>query len=65
MRARLVAGNWKMHGSLAANARLLDALKAGLEQAEGLGYAVCAPFPYLPQVSEALSGSRIAWGAQN
>jgi len=54
-----------MHGSLAANARLLDALKAGLPQAEGLGYAVCAPFPYLPQVSEALSGSRIAWGAQN
>jgi triosephosphate isomerase len=65
MRARLVAGNWKMHGSLAANARLLEALKAGLEQAEGLGYAVCAPFPYLAQVSRALSGSRIAWGAQN
>src|SRR5436309_5801016 len=65
MRARLVAGNWKMHGSLAANARLLDALKAGLAQAEGLGYAVCAPFPYLAQVSQALSGSRIAWGAQN
>src|SRR6266436_1293947 len=65
MRARLVAGNWKMHGSLVTNARLLDALKAGLEQAEGLGYAVCAPFPYLAQVSEALSGSPIAWGAQN
>jgi len=65
MRARLVAGNWKMHGSLVANARLLDALKAGLKQVEGLGYAVCAPFPYLTQVSEALSGSPIAWGAQN
>jgi triosephosphate isomerase len=65
MRARLVAGNWKMHGSLVANARLLEALKAGLEQAEGLGYAVCAPFPYLAQVSLALSGSQIAWGAQN
>ena len=65
MRARLVAGNWKMHGSLVTNARLLDALRAGLEQAEGFGYAVCAPFPYLAQVSAALSGSRIAWGAQN
>ena len=65
MRARLVAGNWKMHGSLVTNVRLLDALKAGLKQAEGLGYVVCAPFPYLAQVSEALSGSRIAWGAQN
>jgi triosephosphate isomerase len=65
MRARLVAGNWKMHGSLAANARLLEALRAGLPEAEGLGYAVCAPYPYLAQVSQALSGSRVAWGAQN
>src|SRR5438552_16116783 len=65
MRARLVAGNWKMHGSLGANARLLEALKAGLPEAEGLGYAVCAPYPYLAQVSQVLSGSRIAWGAQN
>src|SRR6266849_936065 len=65
MRARLVAGNWKMHGSLAANARLLDALKAGLKHAEGVDCTVCAPFPYLAQVSAALSGSGIAWGAQN
>jgi triosephosphate isomerase (TIM) len=65
MRARLVAGNWKMHGSLATNARLLNALKAVLKQAEGLDYAVCAPFPYLVQVKETLSGSAIAWGAQD
>jgi triosephosphate isomerase len=65
MRARLVAGNWKMHGSLVANARLLDALRAGLKQAEGLGYAVCPPFPYLAQVSLALWGSPIAWGGQD
>ncbi|TMG78772.1 MAG: triose-phosphate isomerase [Betaproteobacteria bacterium] len=65
MRAGLVAGNWKMHGSLASNARLLDDLKAGLRHAEGVGYAVCVPFPYLAQVSAALSGSRIAWGAQD
>src|SRR5260370_39695040 len=65
MRARLVAGNWKMHGSLASNARLLDALKAGLKHAEGVDCAVCAPFPYLAQVSAVLSGRRIAWGAQD
>src|SRR2546428_13836508 len=65
MRARLVAGNWKMHGSLASNARLLDALKAELKHAEGVDCAVCVPFPYLAQVSAALSGSRIAWGAQD
>ncbi|HMH19700.1 MAG TPA: triose-phosphate isomerase [Burkholderiales bacterium] len=65
MRARLVAGNWKMHGSLVSNARLLNALKAVLKRAEGLDYAVCAPFPYLAQVKETLSGSPIAWGAQD
>jgi len=65
MRARLVAGNWKMHGSLRANAGLLDALKASLKQSDKLACAVCAPFPYLGQVSAALAGSAIAWGAQN
>ena len=65
MRARFVAGNWKMNGSLRPNASLLDALKAGLKKSENLEYAVCVPFPYLGQVSAALSGSAIAWGAQN
>lgn len=65
MRTRLVAGNWKMHGSLDANARLLDALKAGLKAVRGATIAVCTPFPYLAQVSAALAGSSIAWGAQN
>src|SRR5690349_9265078 len=65
MRARFVAGNWKMNGGLRANAGLLDALKAGLKKSDNLEYAVCAPFPYLWQVSAALSGSAITWGAQN
>ena len=54
-----------MNGSLRANMGLLDALKAGLKKSENLEYAVCAPFPYLGQVSAALSGSALAWGAQN
>ena len=65
MRARLVAGNWKMHGSLRANAGLLDAIKAGLSDSDGVLHAVCVPYPYLGQVSSALAGSAIAWGAQN
>lgn len=54
-----------MHGSLVVNRRLLDALKAGLKPAEGVDCAVCVPFPYLAQVAAALSGSLLAWGAQN
>jgi triosephosphate isomerase len=65
MRARFVAGNWKMNGSLRANAELLEALKESAKRADGVSRAVCVPFPYLPQVSAALAGSAIAWGAQN
>ncbi len=62
MRKKLVAGNWKMNGSLAENAALLDGIKAGLA---GIEAVVCVPFPYLAQVQATLSGSSIAWGAQN
>lgn len=62
MRARLVAGNWKMHGDLAANRALLDAILAGVQ---GVECAVCVPFPYLAQAAERLRGTQIAWGAQN
>ena len=60
-RVRLVAGNWKMHGSRGSIAALLDELAS----ANPRGSAVCAPFPYLAQVAERLRGSAIAWGAQN
>src|SRR5687767_7674673 len=60
-RSRWVVGNWKMHGSRASIAALLDALV----KENPAGCAVCAPFPYLAQVAERLRGSRIAWGAQN
>lgn len=62
MRKKLVAGNWKMHGSLAENAALLGAIKPALQ---GIEAAVCVPFPYLGQAQAALAGSSIAWGAQN
>lgn len=60
-RVRLVAGNWKMHGSRASIAALLDALV----KANPRSCAVCVPFPYLAQGAERLRGSAIAWGAQN
>jgi triosephosphate isomerase len=65
MRARLVAGNWKMYGSREANRLLLGAVLAGIAQAGAVEVAVCAPYPYLDQVAEALAGTRVAWGAQN
>ena len=64
-RIRLVAGNWKMHGSRASNLALLEALLRGIGDARGVECAVCPPFPYLPQVGEKLRGTPVALGAQN
>lgn len=65
-RTRLVMGNFKMHGNLADNAKLLAGLRAGAAQtAAGTHLAVCVPFPYLAQANEVLKGSVVAWGAQD
>lgn len=64
MRRKLIAGNWKMNGSLAANATLLDGILAGAANLNA-DLAVCVPAPYLAQVQAALAGSSIAWGAQD
>jgi triosephosphate isomerase len=63
-RARLVLGNWKMHGSLAENAELLAALRAADANPSGQ-IGVCVPFPYLVQAAQALQGSAVSWGAQD
>jgi len=67
MRKKLVAGNWKMNGSLADNASLLDDLCRGVQGGSliGVDIAVFGPFPYLSQLQSLLQGTLIAWGAQN
>lgn len=64
MRRKLVAGNWKMNGSLVANAALLAEIKAGLVVA-ACDIAICAPAPYFAQCQAELAGSAIAWGGQD
>lgn len=64
MPRKLVAGNWKMHGSLADNATLLAGVVSGVQDLD-CEVAVCVPFPYLSQVQQALSGTPIRLGAQN
>lgn len=65
-RAKLVVGNWKMFGSLAANEALLHGVIAGLKDRLALGQVgVCVPFPYLAQVQEILGGTGLWWGAQD
>jgi len=63
MRKKLVAGNWKMHGSHTANAELLQGILAA--RPFMCDVAVCVPFPYLSEVAVALAGSDVRWGAQD
>ena len=62
-RRQLVVGNWKMHGSHAANAELLAGIKQALPFLADA--AVCVPFPYLAEVALTLTGCAVAWGAQD
>jgi triosephosphate isomerase len=65
VRPAFVAGNWKMHGMLAANAALLETLRAGLAERGAVEVAVFPPFPYLEQVARLLSGVTVSLGAQD
>jgi triosephosphate isomerase len=65
MRIPLVAGNWKMNGSTAANAALLHAVRAGSASLASVEIAICPPAIYLPQAMAALKGSALRWGGQN
>ncbi|MFN7086518.1 MAG: triose-phosphate isomerase [Burkholderiales bacterium] len=65
MRGKLVAGNWKMNGNLAANRALLDCVVPAVAPLAGMKCVVCAPFPYLAQVRELLRSTGMAWGAQD
>ncbi|HKJ53422.1 MAG TPA: triose-phosphate isomerase [Gammaproteobacteria bacterium] len=63
MRANLIAGNWKMNGSLQSVDALVDGIRAGDPGAAEL--ALCPPAVYLMKVGGMLAGSGIALGAQN
>jgi triosephosphate isomerase len=65
MRQPLVAGNWKMNGSKADAADLVNGIKAGTHNITKAEVAVCPPFPYLYLMQELLGGSSIRWGAQD
>ena len=61
---QLIAGNWKMNGSLAANQALIEGIAAGL-RSNFCDVAVCVPAPYLAQVRTIAEGSAINLGAQD
>jgi triosephosphate isomerase (TIM) len=63
-RKPLVAGNWKMHGSRAETATLLEALVHG-QLGDVAEVLVCPPFVYLTDAARALKSTQIGLGAQS
>ncbi len=61
---KLIAGNWKMNGSVAANDALVRAVIAGLAGVD-CTVAVCVPAPYLAQLQMLRHGSSLELGAQD
>jgi triosephosphate isomerase (TIM) len=65
MRTKIVAGNWKMNGSRAANAALIDGVLVGVKTGARAECVVCPPFVYLADIAAKIAGSSIRLGAQN
>nr|WP_237182301.1 triose-phosphate isomerase [Roseomonas marmotae] len=59
----LIAGNWKMHGTLDSARELASGVASGV--ASGADLLVCPPFVHLAPVAGVLGGSSVALGAQD
>ena len=64
-RRYLVAGNWKMNGSYAANSALIAGLKQATAEFGAIEMLVCPPAVYLESVGRELADSHLLLGAQN
>ena len=64
MRRKIVAGNWKLHGSRQFATELVGQVAAGLPLAGGEGL-ILPPLPYLGDLVEDFEGTALAFGAQD
>ena len=65
MRRPIVVGNWKMHGSRADNARLIEELGAHYPRDPVADCVVCPPLVYLQEIGRMLRDTQIRLGAQD
>jgi triosephosphate isomerase len=64
MRSKLVAANWKMHGSRSENGPLVDAIHAA-PATDSVECVICPPFVYLADIARMLRGGAVHLGAQD
>ena len=65
MRKPFIAGNWKMHKTLAEARELIAGIRAGLEGVTGVDVLICTPFTLLFPIARAVADTPIMFGAQN
>jgi len=65
MRRTLIAGNWKMNGSLSSIEELINGIKDGLADVTNADMAVCPPAVYISKVNELIGDANIGLGSQN
>jgi triosephosphate isomerase len=64
-RVPLIAGNWKMHKTVAESEQLIQGLLPRVSSLDGVDVAICPPFTSLRPMVESARGSRVAVFAQN
>ena len=65
MRKILVAGNWKLNGSLAETETLIKGVISGMDRVAAADVAVCPPYPYLALAQSLLKDSAVYLGGQD
>lgn len=65
MRKKVIAGNWKMHKTLAEAEQFIEEAVAKVPHDDGVEAIVCAPYPFLASLVEKAKGSPIKISAQN
>ena len=60
----MLVANWKSHGSLKEN-KIWASHFLAHPLPEDIDLAICPPFPYIPQLLELFSGTKVAVGGQN
>ncbi len=65
MRTPIVAGNWKMHKTVAETRELVFSLLSGLNAIAEVEKVLCPPFTGLLAAASVLAGSDVGLGAQN
>ena len=58
-RTPLIAGNWKMNGSLEGSEPLVREIVAGVGELTGVDVLVCPPYVYLQSVAGWLGGTAV------